>query len=358
MRLSKLSYVYRSWELLNLELDSVNLIVAKNATGKSRTLLAIDYLTNILVQKRNLEHSCSWNIQFSSSDSITINYNFEVTIESGIAVVSNEQLWVSGEAFITRDRESCQLKNMLTGLYDDVHPPSNKLTLHANRDVKKYSYIEDVSEWAENSYGFKFGSIIPFSDSNSALSTFLTTVEDIPDLFKALDIQSRSEVLTQFNNVGYDIAEINFQEIGDSGIILVREQGLEVTLSHSQLAQGMFRTLCIIIYLEYLMSQKKPSLVIIDDLCEGLDYDRARKLGKMVFDKCINSNIQLVATSNDSFLMDVVDIKYWNVLQRKGKVVTALNRKNHPKLFSDFKFTGLSNFDFFASDFLNQELEL
>jgi hypothetical protein len=63
-----------------------------------------------------------------------------------------------------------------------------------------------------------------------------------------------------------------------------------------------------------------------------------------------------VATSNDLFLMEVVDLKYWNVLRRKGMTVTAINNKNHPKVFQDFKFTGLSNFDFFASDYLNQEL--
>jgi hypothetical protein len=56
------------------------------------------------------------------------------------------------------------------------------------------------------------------------------------------------------------------------------------------------------------------------------------------------------------FLMDVVDLKYWNVLRRNGQVVTAINAKNHPNLFEDFKFTGLSNFDFFASDYIAQNL--
>ena len=91
------------------------------------------------------------------------------------------------------------------------------------------------------------------------------------------------------------------------------------------------------IYLEYLIYRKKPATIVIDDLCEGLDYERATKLGKLVFNKCMNTNIQLIATSNDSFLMDVVDIKYWNVLQREGKTVTAINIQTHEALFKKFK---------------------
>jgi hypothetical protein len=93
-------------------------------------------------------------------------------------------------------------------------------------------------------------------------------------------------------------------------------------------------------------------MVIIDDLCEGLDYERATKLGELVFNICRDTEIQLIATSNDSFLMDAIDIKYWNILQRTGSIVTALNIKNSEEKFRKFKFTGLSNFDFFSSDYL------
>lgn len=97
---------------------------------------------------------------------------------------------------------------------------------------------------------------------------------------------------------------------------------------------------------------------MIDDLCEGLDYAKATKLGKIIFKKCDNSQIQLIATSNDSFLMDVVDIKHWNVLYREGKSVHTLNYKTQYNVFEQFKFTGLSNFDFFASDYLKQKAGL
>jgi hypothetical protein len=114
----------------------------------------------------------------------------------------------------------------------------------------------------------------------------------------------------------------------------------------------MFRTLAIIIYLEYLANQKNAATIVIDDLCEGLDYDRATKLGKFVFQKCKSNGIQLVATSNDNFLIDAVDIEALNVLSRTNKTVTSINYHHNPHLFKEFLFTGLSNFDFFSSDYL------
>ena len=118
----------------------------------------------------------------------------------------------------------------------------------------------------------------------------------------------------------------------------------------------MMRSLCLLIYIEYLISKNKTATLLIDDLGEGLDYKRAIELGKLLFKLCEENNIQLIVTSNDSFLMDVVNINYWNVLTRKGKVITALNKFNQPELFEDFKFTGLSNFDFFSSDYIDSHL--
>ena len=119
----------------------------------------------------------------------------------------------------------------------------------------------------------------------------------------------------------------------------------------------MFRSLSLLIFIEFLTAKRKTATVVIDDFCEGLDYDRATKLGKIVFDKCEHNNIQLIATSNDMFLMDVVDIVHWNVLQRNASIVTALNAKSNPELFEKFRYTGLSNFDFFASDYISQKMD-
>lgn len=71
-----------------------------------------------------------------------------------------------------------------------------------------------------------------------------------------------------------------------------------------------------------------------------------------MYDFCEKNHIQLIATSNDSFLMDAVDLQCWNILQREGNRVYSISALNSPALFEKFRRTGLSNFDILSSNFL------
>jgi predicted ATPase len=356
MKLLKLTYIDSNWQLSNLELDSLNLIVGKNSTGKSRTLQTIDLLVKMITQKRNLHGGSHWEIEWVNFQNQRIVFEFSTKVKES-NIVTAEQITVNGTQVLMRhqDTGAVTLQNFLTKENEIIDPPANKLTLHVNRDVKKYPYLEEIVQWAEQAYGFKFGNMSPYAKLNEQEYDLLTAVEDIPHLFKALKRERKERIIKQFNDVGYAVSTITVQDKIEYVILYVKENGLEKALPHYKLSQGMFRTLSMMIYLEYLMSRKKPSLIIIDDLCEGLDYERAQKLGKLVFDKCQQAEIQVIVTSNDSFLMDAVDTKYWNILKRSGKRVTTLNYKNSKDLFRKFRITGLSNFDLFSSDFIQQQ---
>lgn len=355
MKLTNLTYLDTFWQLSDLQINNLNLIVAKNATGKSRTLLTLDALIKMITQRKNLNWGSRWEIEFINHQNKKITFNFATQYkEEGF--VSHEEIKIDGVRVLFRRHKQgiVELKNFVTQKTDTIYPPNNKLTLHVNRDVRKYPYLEDICNWAEQCYGFKFGNISPYSKLNEQEYDLLTAVEDIPNLFKALKKESIVKIIADVNSLGYNITDISLHDNLEYSVLFVKEKDLLKALPHNKLSQGMFRTLAILVYVEYLLSRKKPSMIIIDDFCEGLDYDRAKKLGSLVFEKCENTDIQLVVTSNDSFLMDTIDIKYWNILQRNGKIITCINQQNSPELFRKFRTTGLSNFDLFSSDFLLQ----
>jgi len=354
MKLVNLSYLDPYWELSNLQLSDMNLIVAKNATGKTRTLLTIDLLVKMITQKKNLNWGSRWTVDFVNHQNQSISFEFATKYQDE-GIVTAEKISIDGKQVLFRHHKqgTVVLKNFVTQKEDTIYPPNNKLTLHVNRDVRKYPYLEDLINWAEQCYGFKFGNISPYSKFSEQEYDLLTAVEDIPNLFKSLQKESIAKIISDFNSLGYNVSEISSKDLPYT-VLYVKETQLNKALPHYKLSQGMFRTLAILVYIEYLTIRKKPAMVIIDDFCEGLDYDRARKLGKLVFEKCKNTAIQLVVTSNDSFLMDTIDIQYWNILQRNGKVITCLNQQNSPNVFKKFRLTGLSNFDLFSSDFLLQ----
>ena len=352
MRLLKLSYRDANWELKDLELKGVNLVVGKNSVGKTRTLSVINSLCRIIRQKEDFILGSKWSVLFQMDESNELIYNFE-TREEELIVIS-EEILLNGECVLRRSEEgNTEIKSFVSQAFTTIHPPANKLVLHVRRDVEEYPFLEAITNWAETAHGFSFANIIP--EENKPNYNYLRINIDLASLYITLSNDNKRKVIKDFNSIGYSISDIQIIRDSKPLILEISEAGLPQKIPHNSLSQGMFRALAIVIFMEYLTAQKSPSIVIIDDLCEGLDYERATKLGKLVFEKAKNTNVQLIATSNDSFLMDVVGIEYWNILTRNGKLVTAMNSETHPDLFREFKYTGLSNFDFFASDFIVQK---
>jgi Fe-S cluster assembly ATPase SufC len=90
--------------------------------------------------------------------------------------------------------------------------------------------------------------------------------------------------------------------------------------------------------------------IVIDDVGEGLDFERSMALIKLLIKKCKHKNLQLLMATNDRFVMNEVELRYWHVVHRTGNHVRILDYQNTKKRFDEFKFLGLSNFDFFSSE--------
>jgi hypothetical protein len=99
---------------------------------------------------------------------------------------------------------------------------------------------------------------------------------------------------------------------------------------------------------------KYPSCILIDDIGEGLDYERSASLIKLIIKKVENTSIQLVMATNDRFVMNSVPIEYWSIIDREASHCKFYNQKNSAALFKDFELTGLSNFDFFSSGYFQR----
>ena len=119
----------------------------------------------------------------------------------------------------------------------------------------------------------------------------------------------------------------------------------------------MFRALALVVHLNICAFSKKKQVILVDDIGEDLDYERATAIINLLISKAKTYDLQLIMTSNDRFVMNQVLLEYWSVLKRKGGIVKLFNSQNSPKQFNDFKYLGLNNFDFFASDLFEAEVE-
>jgi hypothetical protein len=118
------------------------------------------------------------------------------------------------------------------------------------------------------------------------------------------------------------------------------------------MSQGMFRAFSILIQVNYSQMSKKATCILIDDIGEGLDFERSCLLIDVLRKKADEPKIQLIMSTNDRFVMNNVPLEEWSVLLRHGGRVQVRNYNNSKDVFDEFKFTGLSNFSFLELDFI------
>lgn len=345
-----------------IDLQTVNLFVGRNGSGKSYALRRIEGFADIISEKEMHAVVKNWRATFVDSEQNAIEYSFGWNAV-GFSI-NHEKLTINGKTLIDRQQASCYVFSESSQSFETISPPDRKLVIHVRRDIKAYPEFEQLIQWAESTYSFRFGTIVPtISDIDQKLSKVNFSsfppdkLEISPaDIFDGLSDSQRWAVRNLMEDFGYTIKSINVRGSGDNKNVTYSEKDVSYEYDISTTSQGTFRTFILLSYFLRLVHTKNPQLILIDDLGEGLDYQRAVKLGKFIFDSCKAEGVQLIATSNDGFLMDAIPIENWNVLRRNGTEITALNEKNHPELFDNFAFTGLSNFDFFSSDYIDSHL--
>jgi energy-coupling factor transporter ATP-binding protein EcfA2 len=111
------------------------------------------------------------------------------------------------------------------------------------------------------------------------------------------------------------------------------------------LSSGETKVLEILSLLNYWLLEDTPVCCLIDNFGDGLCFDWASDLTKLVYKKIQSNKIQCIFSTHNRYVMNAIDIDYWNILD-SGKVY---NIENSPKVWDEWEFTGLNNFDFFSS---------
>ena len=350
MLLSSFSYKEQNWELAELApLGAVNLLVGRNATGKTRSISALRNVISFLQMKKMFLGTNDFTTEMVFVNPKNSHWMMTYSFRSSDGFIEKESLVVNGEVLIKRSKTTTLYRK------DVINPPADKLVVQIRRDKELYPDIEQLMSWVE---GVSF---VSCSDINAF--TIMMRPEDfgnpirLSDMVDVLTPKERKEVLTKARSLGYELTDMSTMASGGLKFVMFKEESIKDLYGDFQMSSGMLRVLYLLCFLQYIKKNNKLSLLLVDDLGESLDYGRSLRLGKMVFDTCEADGLQLIASSNDAFLMDVVDISHWQVLRRTASKVTTLNASNHKDLFDGFRLTGLSNFDLFSSDFIDNYLK-
>ena len=356
----------REWSLSATSFNQVNLIVGKNASGKTRMMNVMRSLANLISGNQSkLYDSGSYKASFEQDGE---TYQYELCLEK-YKVVS-EKLTIAGKIRIDRKGDDIgKMFNSATGKLDEFQAPSDQIVIASRRDKLQHPYMDPLHEWAKSVRLYLFGSLFGKGNVKTAQQFEVEDEADAPanpdlvlDIFRRGSImfgdEFKSGILTDFRTIGYDCTDIGVMNISryireklQLMSIFVQENDLSSETTQSEMSQGMWRALALLIHLNFIERSGQSGCILIDDIGEGLDFSRSSLLLSVIIERAREREIQLFMTTNDKFIMNGVPLKYWSILHRDGPNVTVFNERNTEKSFKDFEFVGLSNFDFFTSEF-------
>lgn len=356
------------WSITDFSFGNINLIVGKNATGKSRTLNIIQALGNLVSGYIKLQFkSGNYKALFNEDgEKLTyfLKYEKSKVIKEKLVIGSTTKLdrGRRGEGTIYAVKEKRDMK---------FQAPPSELACVNRRDSVQHPFFEDLHKWGKNLRSYLFGTPLGrdhyavFQKDKEEEKLNLKDTKQTVAIFKKGQKKYSKEfvdnIKTDMTKVGFNLdnitvgspISITFQNLLEPPQgILVKEGDLKGTTDQNSISQGMFRALSLIIQLNYSLLASVPSCILIDDIGEGLDYERASALIKLLIDKAKKSSVQLIMSTNDRFVMNNVPLEYWSIMRRFPNESKIYNYKNSRKQFDDFELTGLNNFDFFTSDFV------
>lgn len=375
MRLLSITYsefenTPRYWSLAEVTLGSKNLIVGKNSTGKSRTLNVIFALANTLSGPRPMPASGTYQGTWDDNGK---SYFYSYQIE--YSQVIHERLVIDSIVMLERGAGGfgkIYAEKINGGQLIDFQTPTNEFAITKRRDAIQHSFIEPLYQWAAAARYYHFGSVLG-KDLIAVIAQNTPAVDERDENqvvgvyragFKEFGHSYVNSIVDDMNDIGFDVEmvatgapiTVTFENAGAEFLAMqIKERAVSGFVDQLSMSQGMYRVLALLVHVNYLQMKGTSTCVIVDDIGEGLDYERSCGLINVLRAKASMYGLQIIMSTNDRFVMNEVPLEEWTVLHRQGHEVSVYNHSNSAEKFDEFRFTGLSNFSFFEMDFLESE---
>lgn len=352
------------WILEEFSLCQTNLIVGKNSAGKSRLLNLIHGLARLITGvNRTLFASGTYDIVLEGAGN---SFRYQLELEQQKVV--REKLEAGDRVLFSRQSDgtgTIWAEKISTHLEFSV--PQDVLVVGTKRDKVQHPFLEPIHIWAEELRHYAFGTSLGRElISPMAELMQLSESEEKIDASKIAQVYTKGffdfgedfdrAILSDLEKLGYKCTDVGMEALDATmikgipvAVLYVKEADLAGKTTQMTMSQGMFRALGLVIHLTYASFVRSGRTVLIDDVGEGLDFERSSAFVELLIEKSERLDIQLIMTTNDRFVMNNVKLEYWGVISRAGQKVRVITNRNSPETFEDFSFYGLNNFDFFAS---------
>ncbi|HRE17968.1 MAG TPA: AAA family ATPase [Rhodocyclaceae bacterium] len=309
----------RHWRIESTDFRSINLLVGKNATGKTRVLNVVRSLAKIISGELKTPFQSG---KFVAEVELS-GKRFCYSIDSKQNKIVSETLSVDGAIRLKRDARGSGTAYFASENRDipfQIDPGA--IAIQNKNDKLQHPFIHELAEWASGVELYRFGSdfgkstlirdpMVDASGSGERLPKI--DVDDVVrsyiDAYQRYGSEFDAAVIRDMAKLGYDLKEVGAEPLTNLGpglpttllgLVTVESELDDLRNPQVHMSQGMFRALALIIHLNLATFSRGKNLLLIDDIGEGLDYQRATAIIDLIIATAETNGMQIVMTSNDS----------------------------------------------------------
>ena len=319
----------------NAKLNDFNLLISDNAQGKTRFFNTISYLTAVAYNRERplgTNYSSKWYFEEKKgSDVDTVTY--AVRIE-GLHDKNNyhENIYKNNK-LVYSSRESILIDEAKKNRIENFYLPSNTSAIASITEPKFRTiglirnFFQRVIFISSNKSRYVHidpNSLIPNMEGTNVGSVLNNWSTKYPELFR--------EVVNEFMNNFKFIKKIYFtdQETREgirTKLLTFDEEKVDDPIIQVNWSDGMYRMLILLMAAKvpFIEGEKtySPSLVLIDEVENGLDY----KSLKFILDyyRDYSEDFQFVVSSHSPLVCELIHPKNWIVVKRIGSEIKFIS---------------------------------
>lgn len=354
------------YSMQNLSLEDFNLLISDNAQGKTRLFRIFNFLRYLVLGlPRIIGTSFHGEFIFNSDleNDKDVKYLLDIVPEGGsntyqeVVSKNGTTLFSSKDKILINEKTNKRIETIflpknipaISSINEDDYPTIKSI----NQYFRRIIYLS-ANKSRQLVFSFP-NTIIPDEEGQNISTVLYNWSKQFPERY--------NDVINDFKEIFNDVLEISFNEEKVGNItnitLTLKEKGVDQQILQADWSDGMFRILHLLMLTRSPFKKGNltlsPSLILIDEIENGLDYKRLKAIINHFID--YQDESQIIISSHSPLVCDFIHPNNWHIAKRKGSIISYLSPKDLEKdLDSQLESFKQKHWEFYAKHISNSDL--
>ena len=323
-----------------MPLHDINLIIGPNASGKSQFFARLKYLRTLHRKSnptQNLQTTFYAHIVFQDEEG---QEKIHYQLKAGPGELVHETIKSDSRDYLIHDGEESKLLNEKTNetqvllankrqsITKQIEDRQNSFpTIFAIGNFFENILFLDADKFNPNAVMVGPDQFVPSDQMENISSVVINWKNQYPNLYNLLlkEYKTFFPYVEEFSQIKMQVAH------GIVDMLAVKEKNVVLPTLARDMSSGMLRILCLLAlpmsrHLAYIAkewSSFSPSMIVIDEIDNGLDYENISAIIEYL--EAEASFSQIVFSSHSPVMCNFISLEKWHIFRRRDSKVKVTN---------------------------------